>query len=129
MPITQSNANAASILVNATAGQSLIYSVTFQGAMPGFAIRDTTRARRLLTDTSPRSGDAEWTREWPLAADPFEMESSHVAQFAYIGGATEYTYTVELRTAAGALFTLVDLTFASATATDVDRHNLQVTVI
>lgn len=129
MAITASNANAGSVLLNATAGQSLVYTVTFQGATPGFGITDTARSRRLLTDTSPQSGQAQWTRQWPLAADPFEMESTHVAQFSYIGGATSYNYKVEIRTSTGTTHTLVDLTFASSVATDIERHDLQVTVV
>ena len=113
----------AGVVVRASAGERLEYSVTVRGPDAVFALVDSTGDRVLLSNADLLGNSA--ARNWPLPVDTAPVSTNHNLALAF-HDAIKYTYLVRLHRAAGAVI-INDIDYESLKPEPAEFQNLLIT--
>ena len=117
------------VFVHVSAGESLRYRISAQGAQPLFTLVDSRVDSLLLSNQSAPVSNAPllFERKWPLPLDSMSTATNHTMGLHFIA-APQYDYQVDLMTANGQVKrALIDISYTSDVPTDVFFQGLNVT--
>jgi hypothetical protein len=120
----------ASVIVDATHGDKLVYKVTVRGATPGrFTLIDAVTKQLIWSSNSPpisTTPDFVYEREWPMPADPVNAQTSHTMGFQFLG-IRDVKYEVALHHLLGGPEPILDIEYHATSDADSIFEDLLVT--
>jgi hypothetical protein len=116
----------AAVLVNATGGDRLVYTITVEGPDPVFALVDSKTNQVLLSNNDTATNGDTFQRRWPRPADPVSAMSSHTMGLTFLDR-IKYTYVVELHKANGTVRRVIDIDYSSENSEPAHFQRLGVT--
>jgi hypothetical protein len=119
--------NPGSVAVSPSHGEFLFFQVQDQGPVPRFSFSSDVKGQMLNQGMFP--SDPAKSYEWSYLRDPSDVQQFELLTVALLFAAnSDYRYTVQVRTAAGASKTVLDITYKGA-AVDFSTEVFRVLIV